>query len=75
MIDPIFNQVAKVIGTRRPAWAFIIEDSLIRIMTKQFIVDWDIIDEILEDKDYKMEEVVMHQALGIVICIRNIKGT
>ena len=74
MIDPMFNAVAKVIGVRRPAWSFIIEDSLVRIMTKQFIVDWEIIDEIIDSGDFKIQDVVTHRELGVVISIRSLAG-
>lgn len=60
---------------RRPKWNVIVEDSLIRISTQQFAVDWGIIEEIVRLGNYEVEEVIMHQALGIVICIRNIQGT
>ena len=69
MNTAVFQPIAKILAARRPTWTFIIEDDLLRINTMQFVVKWDIIDDILTNKDFKMEEVIMHQALGTVICI------
>ncbi len=67
MNEAIFQPIAKVLVARRPAWTFVIEDNLVRIQTGQFVVKWDIIDEILSKKDFKLDEVIMHQGLGLVI--------
>ncbi len=75
MNTAIFQPVAKTLAARRPAWTFVIEDNLVRIQTNQFTVDWAIIEEITESSDYKIEEVTMHQALGVVISIRYLGGT
>lgn len=64
--------MSKILAARRPAWTFVIEDNLVRIQTSQFVVQWDIIYEILENKEFKLEEVIMHNAVGIVICVRYI---
>lgn len=72
MNKPTFASMSKILAARRPAWTFVIEDDLVRIQTSQFAVQWDIIYEILENKDFKLEEVIMHNAVGIVICVRYI---
>lgn len=74
MNTSFFQSIAKVISTRRPAWKFVVEDSMLRILTQQFIVDWAIIDEILHSGDYELFEVVSHNTLGIVICIKYTAG-
>ena len=69
MNTSIFKPIQTIIGSRRPAWTFVIEDNLVRIQTGQFAVKWDIIEEIVANKDFRLEEVIMHQGLGIVICV------
>lgn len=70
MNEEIFSPLVKVLQGRRPTWTFTIEDSLVRIATMYFAVNWEIIAEILEAGDYEVEEVIMHSALGQIICIR-----
>ena len=75
MREEIWKSLSKMISARRPAWKFILEDSLVRIMTGQFVVDWVIVDEIRElHKEYQVVEVISHNTFGIVICIRYIGG-
>ena len=75
MNEAIFRPIVKILEARRPSWTFVIEDNNVRIQTNQFVVNWDIIEEILENKDYKCTEVIMHQALGQVVCIAYLGGT
>lgn len=75
MNNPMFLPMTKIMAARRPAWKFVIEDNLVRILTSQFAVEWPIIEEIVQSDKYRLEEVIMHQALGLVICIRYIGGT
>ena len=75
MNDDFFINLLKILGTRRPSWTYVIEDTLIRVSTQYFAVDWEIIDEILQNKDYKVEQVLMHSLLGQVICIRYVAGS
>lgn len=70
MNEEIFAPMIKVLRGRRPTWQYLIEDTLIRVSTMYFAVNWQIIDEVLEAGDYEVEEVIMHSALGQVICIR-----
>lgn len=75
MNTAIFKPISTLIAARRPAWTFTIEDNNLRINTMQFVLNWDIIDEILENKDFKCTEVIMHQAMGQVVCIAYVGGT
>ena len=75
MNEEIFTPLMKILHTRRPTWTYTIEDSLIRISTLFFTVDWEIIDEILEAGEYEVQDVMMHTALGQVISIRYKGGT
>ena len=70
----IFESLSKTVSHRRPAWKFIIEDGLVRILTMQFIVDCGIVNQILESGDYELVEVISHNSFGIVICIRYTGG-
>lgn len=75
MKEEIWKPLSKMISARRPAWKFILEDSLVRIMTGQFVVDWTIVDEIKErHKEYQVVEVISHNTFGIVLSIRYIGG-
>lgn len=74
MNTPIFQSMAKILAARRPAWTFVIEDNTVRIQTGQVVVKWDIIEEILGNKDLRIEEVMMQQALGVVITITYVAG-
>lgn len=74
MNDAIFLDLLKVIGARRPNWQYIIEDTLIRLLTTQFTVDWTIIEEITNNKNLRVEEVTAHSVVGQVISIRYIGG-
>lgn len=74
MNENLFLPISQILTGRRPQWSFIIEDTLIRINTMQFVVDWEIISEILDSGDFKLEEVISHSQLGLVICIRNVAG-
>ena len=71
----LFMPISKLIAARRPQWKIGIEDTLLRLSTQQFAVEWDIVDEMINSGDFVMEEVIMHQALGIVLCIRYTGGT
>lgn len=74
-MQEIWKPLSKTISARRPAWKFILEDSVVRIMTGQFLVDWTIVDEIREKhKEYQLFEVVNHNSFGIVLSIRYIGG-
>lgn len=75
MNTAIFKPILTIIGTRRPNWTFVIEDNTLRIHTMQFVLQWDIIDEILQNEDYKCTEIIMHQAMGQVVCITYVGGT
>jgi hypothetical protein len=75
--EEIFGELSKVLHQRRPMWTFVIEDTLVRIATSYFAVDWDIINEVIalgDGKLYRVEEVMAHSQLGQVICIRYIAG-
>ncbi len=74
MNNPFFVKMQKIIAARRPGWTYTIEDTCVRVNTMQFAVNWSIITEIIETKDYKVNEVIMHQALGTVITIEYIGG-
>jgi len=74
MNEAIFLDLLKTIGARRPTWTYIIEDSLIRLYTQQFTVDWAIIDEITGNKNLQVVEVTSHSQAGQVISIRYIGG-
>ena len=74
MNDDFFVDLLKIMGQRRPQWTYVVEDTLISISTNYFSVNWEIIDEILATKKYKIESVTMHSALGQVISIRYIAG-
>jgi len=75
MNTAIFKPIQQIIGTRRPHWTFVIEDETLRINTMQFVLKWDIIDEILRDENFKCTEIIMHQAMGQVVCITYVGGT
>lgn len=75
MNEAIFLPISKTIAARRPSWTFVIEDNIVRIQTQQFVVDWAIINEILENNCFEIKEVIMHQGLGIVITIAYNGGT
>jgi len=73
--NKIFDPIANIVKTRRPGWQFVVEDSLLRILTMQFIVDWGIIDEITQmDNGYEIVECVSHQQFGIVVSVRYVGG-
>ena len=67
-----FTEIRKITGVRRPTWTFIIEDDMIRIFTRQFVVDFAIFQEILDTKHFVINEIIMHKGLGIVVCITSI---
>ena len=69
MNNPFFAKMCKLLASRRPSWGVIIEDEHIRIITNQMVVDWALIEEILEEKNLKMQEVMTHPTCGIVITI------
>ena len=75
MNTAIFKPISTIIAARRPAWTFTIEDDVVRINTMQFAVDWAIIDEICQNKNYKCMEVIMQSSMGQVVCIRYVGGT
>lgn len=75
MNQTLFKEMGIKIQSRRPAWQFILEDNVIRILTHQFQVDWAIINEILDlDKTLILVEVTAHQAAGLVLTIKSIEG-
>lgn len=75
MREEIWKPLSKMISARRPAWKFILEDSVVRIMSGQFIIDWAIMDEIMQKhKEYQVVEIISHNTFGIVISIRYIGG-
>lgn len=73
--NKMFEPMARAVSTRRPAWKFVIEDTLVRILTQQFVVQWEIIDEIVNAGDYQIVECITHNQYGIVICIKYVGGT
>lgn len=76
METKLFEDIAKKLTQRRPAWQFIIEDNVVRILTHQFQVNWSIITEILvEDKNMQVVEVTHHSQLGSVITMQSNLGT
>ena len=74
MNTAIFQPISKIIGARRPNWTITIEDNNLRINTMQFVLNWDIIDEMLQNKDFRCTEIIMHQAMGQVVCITYVGG-
>lgn len=73
MNTQLFQEIGKLIKSRRPAWQCIIEDEVLRILTHQFIVDWRIITEIIKI-GYTVDEVVSHGQFGVVITVRTMQG-
>lgn len=71
----MFEPMSRTVASRRPAWKFVIEDTLVRILTGQFVVQWEIIDEIVNAGDYQLVETISHNQLGLVICIKYVGGT
>ncbi len=74
MQTKIWEPLSKMVTARRPVWKFIIEDGLLRILTGQFVVDWGIIEEMTQNKNYQLTEIISHNTFGIVICIRYMGG-
>lgn len=74
MNTAMFAPITKMLEARRPQWTVTIEDSLLSLNTGYFSVEWPIIDEIMKNKDYKLERVTMHTVLGQVIVIRYVGG-
>ena len=74
MNTAMFSPITKMLEIRRPQWTVTIEDNLLSLNTGYFSVEWDIVDEIMKNKDYKLERVTMHTVLGQVIVIRYVGG-
>lgn len=67
-----FAEIQKIVGQRRPGWAFIIEDDIIRILTRQFVVDFDIFQAIIDTGNFKIVDIITHRELGVVFSIHSI---
>ena len=61
------NKIATFVHIRRPSWQFMAEDDLLRILTNQFVVDWNIITQIITNNNIELREVLSHAVHGIVI--------
>lgn len=70
MQDQIWEKLSRIVAKRRPIWKFQAEDSVLRIMTGQFLVDWAIVKEMDAFQEYDVFEVVAHNSLGVIICIK-----
>ena len=71
MNTQLFVKEAKMLTARRPAWQFLLEDNIIRILTHQFQVEWSIITELLDaDKNLQVVEVTSHGTFGCVITLK-----
>ena len=72
MDTQLFKEFANTLATRRPAWQFIVEDNVIRILTHQFQVDMTIFLEQMEkDKDLVLIEVTLHRDFGCVVTMKS----
>jgi hypothetical protein len=64
------NLIQKLVAfthARRPQWQFLVEDSLLRVMCQQYIVDWTLISQISETFKVNVRDVTSHHTFGIVI--------
>lgn len=63
------QNMVSYIHTRRPNWQFIGEDTLLRIICQQFVIDWKIIDQVRETFKVEVRDVISHSTTGLVITL------
>lgn len=68
------TEAGNFILKQRPAWKLLLDGKTFRIITNQYCVEWDIIQQLQKNHKLNVTEVLSHPQLGVCIHLLAVDG-